>query len=117
MIYDGAAVAAGDDTGSICERISPLGFCTVWTLAYASLSFIILMRSGIRLPANNPSKLSAIILPCTSVLLPFNLPVGEVGELNSVTIIGPFSPALPLCIWAIVTLSILLRVILYDNFI
>jgi hypothetical protein len=57
------------------------------------------MRSGIRLPANNPSKLSSLMLPCARVVLPFSLPVGD-GELNNVTTIGPFSSALPLWIWA-----------------
>lgn len=75
-----------------------VGFCTVCTLTYASPSFIILIRSVICLPANGPSKSFALKLPCD---VKGTIPLG-VGEVKNVNTIGPFSPALPLYICAIV---------------
>ena len=48
---------------NICPRISPSGFCCVWTLTYVCSLCIPEVRVDSSLPAIGPSRLAAVMVP------------------------------------------------------
>ena len=74
--------------------IFPSGCCFVWTLTYALLSSISLVRSVICIPFNGPFRSTEDILPCAN--FPLTGPEGiSVLKRITVTAICLFSPFLP----------------------